>query len=102
MEQLLAHCANAIESNDATLSQQILWVLTNIAPPDGVSNPRTPNFTDSNNTIPSIVTQNTADTMSPTIEESSVENSAVEATPAVATDLAESNASNGQTRREPL
>ncbi|KAE8699992.1 putative scarecrow-like protein 16 [Hibiscus syriacus] len=26
MEQLLVHCANAIESNDATLAQQILWL----------------------------------------------------------------------------
>jgi hypothetical protein len=26
MEQLLVHCANAIESNNATLAQQILWV----------------------------------------------------------------------------
>ncbi|XP_071914619.1 scarecrow-like protein 32 [Coffea arabica] len=40
MEQLLVHCANAIESNDATLTQQILWVLNNIAPPDGDSNQR--------------------------------------------------------------
>ncbi|KAB5547886.1 hypothetical protein DKX38_011292 [Salix brachista] len=40
MEQLLVHCVNAIESNDATLSQQILWVLNNIAPPDGDSNQR--------------------------------------------------------------
>ncbi|XWS41798.1 hypothetical protein CRYUN_Cryun17cG0114000 [Craigia yunnanensis] len=40
MEQLLVHCANAIESNDATLAQQILWVLNNIAPPDGNSNQR--------------------------------------------------------------
>ncbi|KAG9140410.1 hypothetical protein Leryth_018538, partial [Lithospermum erythrorhizon] len=37
MEQLLVHCANAIESNDATLTQQILWVLNNIATPDGDS-----------------------------------------------------------------
>ncbi|TVU38143.1 hypothetical protein EJB05_11497, partial [Eragrostis curvula] len=35
MEQLLVHCANAIEANDATLTQQILWVLNNIAPPTG-------------------------------------------------------------------
>ncbi|PPE02013.1 hypothetical protein GOBAR_DD00942 [Gossypium barbadense] len=28
MEQLLVNCANAIESNDATLAQQILWRLT--------------------------------------------------------------------------
>ncbi|CAL5061867.1 unnamed protein product [Urochloa decumbens] len=40
MEQLLVHCANAIEANDATLTQQILWVLNNIAPPDGDSNQR--------------------------------------------------------------
>ncbi|KAF6170640.1 hypothetical protein GIB67_020202 [Kingdonia uniflora] len=40
MEQLLIHCANAIETNDATLAQQILWVLNNIAPPDGDSNQR--------------------------------------------------------------
>ncbi|KAK7263240.1 hypothetical protein RJT34_30827 [Clitoria ternatea] len=40
MEQLLVHCANAIESNDVTLAQQILWVLNNIAPPDGDSNQR--------------------------------------------------------------
>ncbi|XP_044469797.1 scarecrow-like protein 32 [Mangifera indica] len=40
MEQLLVHCANAIESSDATLAQQILWVLNNIAPPDGDSNQR--------------------------------------------------------------
>lgn len=40
MEQLLVHCANAIESNDATLAQQILWVLNNIAPADGDYNQR--------------------------------------------------------------
>ncbi|XP_057960325.1 scarecrow-like protein 32 isoform X2 [Malania oleifera] len=40
MEQLLLHCADAIESNDATLAQQILWVLNNIATPDGDSNQR--------------------------------------------------------------
>ncbi|KAG6594988.1 Scarecrow-like protein 32, partial [Cucurbita argyrosperma subsp. sororia] len=40
MEHLLVHCANAIESNDATLAQQILWVLNNIATPDGDSNQR--------------------------------------------------------------
>ncbi|XP_010547546.1 PREDICTED: scarecrow-like protein 32 [Tarenaya hassleriana] len=40
MEQLLVHCANAIESNDATLAQQIMWVLHNIAPHDGDSNQR--------------------------------------------------------------
>ncbi|KAI4315051.1 hypothetical protein L6164_027899 [Bauhinia variegata] len=40
MERLLVHCANAIESNDVTLAQQILWVLNNIATPDGDSNQR--------------------------------------------------------------
>lgn len=40
MEQLLTHCALAIENNDATPAQQILWVLNNIAPPDGDSNQR--------------------------------------------------------------
>ncbi|KAA8531590.1 hypothetical protein F0562_006299 [Nyssa sinensis] len=40
MEQLLVHCANAIDNNDATLAQQILWVLNNIAQPDGDSNQR--------------------------------------------------------------
>ncbi|XP_061338877.1 scarecrow-like protein 32 [Gastrolobium bilobum] len=40
MEQLLVHCANAIEINDVTLAQQILWVLNNIAPPDGDCNQR--------------------------------------------------------------
>ncbi|KAJ3697901.1 hypothetical protein LUZ61_001606 [Rhynchospora tenuis] len=40
MEQLLAHCASAVEANDATLAQQLLWVLNNIAPPEGDSNQR--------------------------------------------------------------
>ncbi|CAL0312868.1 unnamed protein product [Lupinus luteus] len=40
MEQLLVHCANAIETNDVTLAQQILWVLNNIALSDGDSNQR--------------------------------------------------------------
>lgn len=43
MEQLLVHCANAIETNDATLAQQILWILNNIAPADGDSNQRLAN-----------------------------------------------------------
>lgn len=38
MEQLLVHCAHAIDNNDATPAQQILWVLNNVAPPDGDSN----------------------------------------------------------------
>ncbi|KAL6530074.1 hypothetical protein OROMI_028719 [Orobanche minor] len=40
VEQLLVHCATAIETNDATLAQQILWVLNNMAPPDGDSTQR--------------------------------------------------------------
>jgi GRAS domain family len=40
MEQLLAHCASAVEANDATLAQQLLWVLNNIALPEGDSNQR--------------------------------------------------------------
>ncbi|XP_010444650.1 PREDICTED: scarecrow-like protein 32 [Camelina sativa] len=40
MEQLLLHCANAIESNDATLAQHIIWVLNNLASPDGDSTQR--------------------------------------------------------------
>lgn len=40
MEQLLVHCAEAIENNDATPAQQILWVLNNIARPDGDSTQR--------------------------------------------------------------
>ncbi|EPS73590.1 hypothetical protein M569_01167, partial [Genlisea aurea] len=40
MERLLTYCAAAIESNEATLAQQILWVLNNIAPADGDSNQR--------------------------------------------------------------
>lgn len=40
MEQLLVQCATAIVSNDATLAQQILWVLNNLAPSDGDSTQR--------------------------------------------------------------
>ncbi|WOH10168.1 hypothetical protein DCAR_0729631 [Daucus carota subsp. sativus] len=40
IEQLLIHCANAIETNDSTSTQQILWVLNNIAPSDGDSSER--------------------------------------------------------------
>ncbi|KAI4385280.1 hypothetical protein MLD38_003326 [Melastoma candidum] len=40
MERLLVHFAAAVEANDATLAQQILWVLNNIAPSDGDSNQR--------------------------------------------------------------
>ncbi|KAL8151780.1 hypothetical protein V2J09_021588 [Rumex salicifolius] len=40
MEQLLVHCATAIDNNDHTLTQQILWVLNNMASPDGDSTSR--------------------------------------------------------------
>ncbi|KAF3485062.1 hypothetical protein F2Q69_00054937 [Brassica cretica] len=40
MEQLLLHCANAIESNDATLTQQTIWVINNLASSDGDSTQR--------------------------------------------------------------
>ncbi|PKA58167.1 Scarecrow-like protein 32 [Apostasia shenzhenica] len=39
-EQLLVHFAEAMESNDASLAQQILWVLINVAPADGNSSQR--------------------------------------------------------------
>ncbi|KFK28389.1 hypothetical protein AALP_AA8G508600 [Arabis alpina] len=40
MEKLLLHCANAIESNDATLAQQIIWILNNLVSPAGDSTQR--------------------------------------------------------------
>ncbi|CAK8539650.1 unnamed protein product [Lathyrus sativus] len=40
MEQLLVQCANAIETNNATQAQQILWVLNNTTPQEGDSNHR--------------------------------------------------------------
>ncbi|KAF3789822.1 Scarecrow-like protein 32 [Nymphaea thermarum] len=40
MEQLLIHCATALETHDSTSAQQILWVLNNIASPDGDSTQR--------------------------------------------------------------
>lgn len=40
MEQLLVHCATAVESNDATLAQQIMWVLNNIVSTEGDPNQR--------------------------------------------------------------
>ncbi|XP_058757468.1 scarecrow-like protein 32, partial [Vicia villosa] len=40
MEQLLVQCANAIETNNATQAQQILWVLNNTTPQEGDSNQR--------------------------------------------------------------
>ncbi|KAL5099179.1 hypothetical protein RYX36_003506 [Vicia faba] len=40
MEHLLVQCANAIETNNATQAQQILWVLNNTTPQEGDSNQR--------------------------------------------------------------
>lgn len=38
MEQLLVHCASALEANDITYVQQIIWVMNNIASLDGDPN----------------------------------------------------------------
>ncbi|XP_078442786.1 GRAS family transcription factor isoform X2 [Wolffia australiana] len=35
LENLLVHCAAAIAANDASRAQHCIWVLNNIAPPDG-------------------------------------------------------------------
>ncbi|GAV88421.1 GRAS domain-containing protein [Cephalotus follicularis] len=40
IEKLLLHCASALESNDATLAQQVMWVLNNIASLVGDPNQR--------------------------------------------------------------
>ncbi|KAK8622374.1 hypothetical protein V6N13_117293 [Hibiscus sabdariffa] len=40
IEKLLLHCATAIETNDVTLAQQVMWVLNNVASPIGDSNQR--------------------------------------------------------------
>jgi hypothetical protein len=40
IQQLLLHCAAALESNDATLAQQAMWVLNNIASAQGDPNQR--------------------------------------------------------------
>ena len=40
IEKLLLHCASALESNDVTLAQQIMWVLNNVASPVGDTNQR--------------------------------------------------------------
>ncbi|KAF2285024.1 hypothetical protein GH714_035377 [Hevea brasiliensis] len=40
IEKLLLHCASALESNDGTLAQQVMWVLNNIASMVGDSNQR--------------------------------------------------------------
>ncbi|XP_010241015.1 PREDICTED: scarecrow-like protein 32 [Nelumbo nucifera] len=39
-EKLLLHCASAIENNDVTLAQQVMWVLNNVASAVGDSNQR--------------------------------------------------------------
>lgn len=40
IEKLLVHCAGALESNDVTLAQQVMWVLNNVASPLGDPNQR--------------------------------------------------------------
>ncbi|KAF8409458.1 hypothetical protein HHK36_005534 [Tetracentron sinense] len=40
IEKLLLHCANALESNDVTLAQQVMWVLNNVASSVGDPNQR--------------------------------------------------------------
>uniref|UniRef100_A0A452ZGI0 Uncharacterized protein n=1 Tax=Aegilops tauschii subsp. strangulata TaxID=200361 RepID=A0A452ZGI0_AEGTS len=40
IQQLLLHCAAALESNDVTLAQQAMWVLNNIASAQGDPNQR--------------------------------------------------------------
>lgn len=40
MEKLLLHCASALESNDGTLAQQVMWVLNNVASLVGDPNQR--------------------------------------------------------------
>lgn len=39
-EKLLLHCASALERNDVTLAQQVMWVLNNVASPVGDPNQR--------------------------------------------------------------
>lgn len=40
IEKLLLHCASALEQNDVTLAQQVMWVLNNVASPSGDPNQR--------------------------------------------------------------
>ncbi|KDP27303.1 hypothetical protein JCGZ_20291 [Jatropha curcas] len=40
IEKLLLHCASALESNDGTLAQQVMWVLNNVASLVGDPNQR--------------------------------------------------------------
>lgn len=40
IEKLLLHCASALENNDVTLAQQVMWVLNNVASTVGDTNQR--------------------------------------------------------------
>ncbi|XP_072955754.1 scarecrow-like protein 32 [Typha angustifolia] len=40
IEKLLLHCAGALEANDITLAQQVMWVLNNVASSHGNPNQR--------------------------------------------------------------
>ncbi|CAN4103431.1 unnamed protein product [Withania somnifera] len=40
LEKLLLHCASALENNDVTLAQQVMWVLNNLASSNGDPNQR--------------------------------------------------------------
>ncbi|GMI88444.1 hypothetical protein like AT3G49950 [Hibiscus trionum] len=40
IEKLLLHCASALENNDVTLAQQVMWVLNNVASAVGDTNQR--------------------------------------------------------------
>ncbi|KAK8698657.1 hypothetical protein V6N13_114768 [Hibiscus sabdariffa] len=40
IEKLLLHCASALENNDVTLAQQVMWVLNNVASSVGDTNQR--------------------------------------------------------------
>ncbi|KZV54714.1 scarecrow-like protein 32 [Dorcoceras hygrometricum] len=40
IEKLLLHCASALERNDVTLAQQVMWVLNNVASSTGDPNQR--------------------------------------------------------------
>ncbi|XP_041004743.1 scarecrow-like protein 32 [Juglans microcarpa x Juglans regia] len=40
LEKLLIHCASALETNDVTLAQQVMWVLNNVASSVGDPNQR--------------------------------------------------------------
>lgn len=40
IEKLLVHCTSALERNDVTLAQQVMWVLNNVASPLGDPNQR--------------------------------------------------------------